>query len=286
MGRRNSKTASVVLLVSLVISTPVYADTTSDVYGVYGIKDTTAYALQDKKVVELMEDYNTKCQEYNYALDYNEVIDKLDIPSLENRVDTLSIELTERKEGLLREGIYMTYDELAVAYDEYLSTLSEYNDLKALVDKYNSMEEVPIPEYNFDDLLSEIESEMSTLEAIQGDADIGDVDNLYNFLQASYTVKRKFDGVGLTLKAVQGTGVLSIFDGNVIYSDRNEITGETIKIDSGDGIIITYTGLSARYVQAGDVVAQYQKIATTGENLYITLEINGEYYDLNELYGG
>ena len=124
------------------------------------------------------------------------------------------------------------------------------------------------------------------VQNLYSNSDIGDIDSLYNFLQATYTVKRKFDGTGLLLKAVPGTGVLSVFNGTVIYSNRDDETGETIKIDSGDGIVITYQNLTARYVQQDDNVTQYQKIATTSQDLYITLEINGKYYDLNKLYGG
>lgn len=287
MGRRVG-TYAAALVLTLVSVTPaqVLGQSTSDLYAKYGVADNTAYRLQERKLDDLMDDYNAKSEEYNYAVEYNDVIARLDLDKLQGEAINLERDIDNKKESILNTGIDMSYQELRESMSDYKSAVASLSDKKALIEKYSDKSPIEVPNYDFDTLAQELTYEQEVLDALREDAEIGDIDNLYNFLQASYTVKRKFDGAGLLLKALPDTGVLSVFNGTVIYSERNEVTGETIKIDSGDGIIITYCNLTARYVQTDDAVIQYQKIATTGENLYITLEINGEYYDLNELYGG
>ena len=286
MGRRSCAYAAALGAICALSTLNIQAETTSDLYAKYGVADTTAYALQDQKVVQLMEDYNYKSTEYNYAVDYNEVLDRLDLPELQATIDNLKVELSGISEELAANGVDMDYQDLREALSEYRNKSAILRKKEALLDKYSDVSKKEVPDYDFDALAQELSNQQSILEDIKESSEIGDIDNIYNFMQATYTVKRKFDGEGLMLKALPDTGVLSVFNGTVTYSERNEVTGETIKVDSGDGIVITYRGLNARYVQTDDTVTQYQKIATTGENLYVTLEINGEYYDLNELYGG
>lgn len=286
MGRRSCAYAATLGVICALSTLNVQAETTSDLYEKYGVVDTTAYALQDQKVVQLMEDYNSKSVEYNYAVDYNEVLDRLDLPELQATIDNLKVELLGISEELASNGVDMDYGDLREALSEYRNKSAILRKKEALLDKYSGVSKKEVPNYDFAALAQELADQQTILEDIKESSEIGDIDGIYNFMQATYTVKRKFDGEGLMLKALPDTGVLSVFNGTVTYSERNEVTGETIKVDSGDGIVITYRGLNARYVQTDDTVTQYQKIATTGENLYVTLEINGEYYDLNELYGG
>ena len=287
MGRRNHFSTAAIVAV-IVISSPVRvdADTTSDIYKAYDIEDTTAIALQQQAVKSLVDSYNSKSQEYNYAVEYNSIMEKLDMESLTEQHAALSAEVLNLADNIKTNGIDMSYEEIQRSISKYRDKTRTLEELTMLIEKYSGVEEKEVPDYDFDALAQELVDAQDKLEEVKNNSDVGDVDNLYNFLQSSYTVKRKFDDTGLMLKSLPNTGVLSIFNGTVVYSDRDESTGETIKVDSGDGIIITYHDLTARYVQEGDTVTQYQKIATTGENLYVTLEINGAYYDLNELYGG
>lgn len=287
MGRRNHFSTAAIVAV-IVISSPVRvdADTTSDIYKAYDIEDTTAIALQQQAVKSLVDSYNSKSQEHNYAVEYNSIMEKLDMESLTEQHAALSEEVLNIADNIKTNGIDMSYEEIQRSISKYRDKTRTLEELTMLIEKYSGVEEKEVPDYDFDALAQELVDAQDKLEEVKNNSDVGDVDNLYNFLQSSYTVKRKFDDTGLMLKSLPNTGVLSIFNGTVVYSDRDESTGETIKVDSGDGIIITYHDLTARYVQEGDTVAQYQKIATTGENLYVTLEINGAYYDLNELYGG
>ena len=285
LGRRNCAYAAAIILLITGQST-VNAQTTSDLYKVYSIPEQTAYDAQVSKLSELTKEYNDKSSEYNYAVEYNDIVDKLDIPKLSSDCDKLSESLEADNNYILDNGIDMDYQDIMSAMSDYRDKLTTYTKKKMLLDKYSGVDNKEIPAYDFDSMAESLIEAQDEVQSLYSNSDIGDIDSLYNFLQATYTVKRKFDGTGLLLKAVPDTGVLSVFNGTVVYSDRDDETGETIKIDSGDGIIITYQNLTARYVQQDDNITQYQKIATTSQDLYITLEINGKYYDLNKLYGG
>ena len=82
--------------------------------------------------------------------------------------------------------------------------------------------------------------------------------------------------------------VLSIYDGTVIDVKEDELLGKTVEIRHNNEVISVYQGLDNIEVQAGDIVALGQKIATSGtnklngnkgNNLHLEIYKNGEVID-------
>lgn len=264
----------------------VKADTTADVYHTLSVPSKTLAEEQEYKIKTLTNDYTIKLDEYTSIQDYNTIINNLDIAGIKQQYSDKVSALENIESEIRFNGYFADVQELNSLYTKYRDLQRDVHQLKAKLRKYENWKPKELPNYDLDTLSLGIEKEKQTLEIFNANAEVGDVSTLFNFIQAEYVVKHRFDGAGVLYRTQAGTGILSIFAGTCIYSDRDDVLGEVIKVDCGDGIIITYTGLRSRYVQKDDVVKQYQKIASTHENVYVILEVNGIAYDVDLLYGG
>lgn len=283
MGRRIYVLICLFLMISL---TEVKAETTSDLYNVYGVEDTTVYTQKEEELADMQAKYNEASDSYNYAVEYNNMIDDLNIEELNQKKLDKHKEMLKQREEIRTEGISMPYTELQYKYSTYKQTVLEYNELRDRLNKYGDRTKVPVPKYDFESMLKELTQKKEEFEETKKASDLGDISTATNFLQTTYYVKKEFDGTKTVLRAPQDTGVTCPFNGYVKYSDKHPQWGESIIVECSDGIELTFYGIRARYVQEGDVVKQYQKIATTNDGLSISISINGEYYDINKLYEG
>jgi TonB family protein len=88
---------------------------------------------------------------------------------------------------------------------------------------------------------------------------------------------------GIDILAKKGAPVLSAAAGMVTVSEFNDRDGNRIVIDHGNGYTTAYHHLDSRAVNAGDTVAQGQRIGTvgdsgvsTGQHLHFEIRVNGE----------
>lgn len=89
---------------------------------------------------------------------------------------------------------------------------------------------------------------------------------------------------GLDIAVPKGTPVVAPNHGKVVFSDFLTITGHTVVIDHGQGILSIYYHLSVRDVETGDLVRKGDKIAEVGSTGFSTgphLHWTMGYYSVN-----
>lgn len=96
-----------------------------------------------------------------------------------------------------------------------------------------------------------------------------------------YLLKEKFD-------------VLSVYDGNVIKVEDDELLGKTVEIKHDNNIISVYQGLSEVSVKKGDAISQGTKIGVSGtskinsglgNHLHFEIYVNGEVVNPEDCFG-
>ena len=97
---------------------------------------------------------------------------------------------------------------------------------------------------------------------------------------------------GLDLYAVNGTEVLSIFNGIVVDTGWSDRVGYFVNVNHGNSVMSFYCHLSEILCDVGDYVNQYDVIAlsgntgtaTTGAHLHFALYIDNEPVDPGVLF--
>ncbi len=82
--------------------------------------------------------------------------------------------------------------------------------------------------------------------------------------------KLSIQHLGVDLKAAVGTPVLAVNDGKVVFEKSLPDYGNTLVIDHGLGVYSLYLHLSQFNVAEGDMVAQGQTVALSGDTGYVT----------------
>ena len=284
MGKRSY--LLLIPILGLVMPMTSRAQTTTDLYTKLSVPGQTQYQQTLQQLADAKSDYTEKESEYVYAVNYNAVIDSLDTDTLKQQLDALNAQRDAVLNELSVNGYNLSIKDIKDLYSQYKSLCGDIETTQKRYDNYSSRSKLSVPNYDFTTMEENISNIENQANAELANSDIGDIDDLVNFVQTPYCVKVAFDGTGTTLKTKEDTGVLSLFGGTVTYADKDQTSNEVVVVDCGDGIQITYRNLKARYVQTGDAVTQYQKIATTKTDLYITIQIGDNFYDVNKLYGG
>ena len=303
MGKRVIIAASIAVASVLCLVSNVYADTTKDVLDAYDIKDKTVLEKTEEELKKKSKEYRDLLKDYIFTDFYNTAI------SLTSSNDVMN-EL-----NATQEEIRMLESNMLSCFDEPISKIKEYDNaylskrkyadflLKAL-DSYSGLGATPLPEGNLQALEMELNDVQNKYSELFASSNIGNIDSLVHPVQALMKISSKYGTRinpndtsktemhdGIDFEAEEGTGVVSLFSGKVIYAGYDEVKGETVKIKHGDGIVTEYRHLDERYVLKGTKVRQYQKIGTvgtTGENvgkphLHLSLYINGKSYDPSKL---
>ncbi len=85
---------------------------------------------------------------------------------------------------------------------------------------------------------------------------------------------------GVVFFAMEGTPVMSVFPGKVVFSDWLKGYGLLLIIDHGRGFMTLYAHNQSLYKQKGDTVDQSEQIATVGHSG--GLKQNGLYFEIRE----
>jgi murein DD-endopeptidase MepM/ murein hydrolase activator NlpD len=295
------------LIIVIVISVPcnkTYADTSKDLFKLYEIKSQTDLDKADSKLSKAENDYRELKKSYQFTNLYNTVVMLTNSGEVSSQLQQYQSECTKLENKML-SNIDAPLEEIMSDENAYISDLSKVNYLLLALDSYNNVQNASLPDGDLQKLQSEYESAKSNKSEKEIKDDLGVIKGVIQPIQAAYVVaspygnraitgdaaKTKFHH-GIDLQADLGTGVLSVFNGIVIYSGLDETAGETIKINHGNGIVTVYSNLRDRYVKEGDSVKQYQKIGATGQtskenigtNLHLSLYINNKSYDPNILF--
>jgi len=82
-----------------------------------------------------------------------------------------------------------------------------------------------------------------------------------------------------SFKVTEPTYVSCVFPGEVIFAKDG-----ILEIQSIGNVVISYSNLNSYNLEVGDTVKQYQRIATVIDNLQVSMQIDGEYYDMWRLF--
>ena len=98
---------------------------------------------------------------------------------------------------------------------------------------------------------------------------------------------------GIDLKAEQGQKVVAPADGEIIRADKDSLTGYTVSIDHGDGVVSTIYNLEGidgatkgQSVIKGDVIGSVGNSASSElleePHIHFEVKVNGEYVNPSE----
>ena len=106
----------------------------------------------------------------------------------------------------------------------------------------------------------------------------GKVLNKFGVAQSNFPLSQQ----GWLIAAPEGSDVVAVFDGQVVFSDWLKGYGLVIIIDHGDGFLSLYGQNQALFLSTGDKVSAQQLIASSGRSggnsmaaLYFSLRQNG-----------
>lgn len=147
--------------------TEVKAETTSDLYNVYGVEDTTVYTQKEEELADMQAKYDEASDSYNYAVEYNNMIDDLNIEELNQKKLDKHKEMLKQRDEIRTEGISMPYTELQYKYSTYKQTVLEYNELRDRLNKYGDRTKVPVHKYDFESMLKELTQKKRSLRKLR-----------------------------------------------------------------------------------------------------------------------
>jgi len=99
---------------------------------------------------------------------------------------------------------------------------------------------------------------------------------LKGIISSEFGVKRFINGqprnrhIGLDIAAIEGTPVQVPLAGNIILSDNFFYKGNVVYIDHGDGLVSSYSHLSSRAVDVGQVVSSGEVLGFVGSTGRVT----------------
>lgn len=264
----------------------ILSETAVDVYDLYGLTKITDVEVLQTEVSDLQAEYDRLTRDVAFDEQYNESLGLYQSPEIESRVAEKKDRLAEL-EKLLLEAIDEPLDVIMSYDNEYQQVQSELDTM--ILDPVE-FEPVEIPYDEIKELEAKLEEKKRELSYAEQFSDIGTVIGVVQPVQALMKIGEEFSEThdGVDLEANIATGVVAVIAGTVIYADYDENYGETVRIDSGEGIILEYRHLYERYVQVGYTVRQYEKIGTIGANLdegdkpyhlHLSVYINDKAYD-------
>lgn len=264
----------------------ILSETAVDVYDLYGLTKITDVEVLQTEVSDLQAEYDRLTRDVAFDEQYNESLGLYQSPEIESRVAEKKDRLAEL-EKLLLEAIDEPLDVIMSYDNEYQQVQSELDTM--ILDPVE-FEPVEIPYDEIKELEAKLEEKKRELSYAEQFSDIGTVIGVVQPVQAPMKIGEEFSEThdGVDLEANIATGVVAVIAGTVIYADYDENYGETVRIDSGEGIILEYRHLYERYVQVGYTVRQYEKIGTIGANLdegdkpyhlHLSVYINDKAYD-------
>lgn len=281
-----------------------YADTAKDLFSKYHLTKSTDLDQATLVWNKATSDYRDLLKDYAFTNYYNSAVSLANVSDISTELNTYQPMCTQLEAQML-SNIDADITEIISDENEYIKALNTVNYLLGIMDSYKMITSAPLPQGDLNALKSASESASLKRDDLTLKADIGKVKDIIQPIQAEYKVISKYGNRavvgkanttefhhGIDLQGDIGTGVLSVFNGTVIYSDLDSETGETIKIDHGNGIVTVYENLRDRYVRSGDIVKQYQKIGAIGQTskelskpcLHLGLFIGEKSYDPDVLF--
>lgn len=269
--------ATVIVFAALLLLTPIHvrAESVSELYDLYGIDYEVDIPTE---ILETIRAYNYAKR---YVSMYNYVTGSdFDKAAIESEIAELQCTVSQLRDVLL-SGYSISDDLLASYEDEYSTCVRRLEDLQSSLVSYE-LEGSPI-DINNVPTYSEYVSAVREKNDILDSADIGTLQNLQVPVQSSARLISSDDNVFI-YRVVDDTGTLSLFSGEVTDVSVED-SSINITVDSGNGVVITYSNLAVAEVIPGDRVLQNQRLGYVHGNRFVmSLSLGETRVDLNTLF--
>lgn len=315
---RNKYVIILITLLFVLTSVPVYANTTADLYRLYGIDDPPSVQQEQVILDDIIDEWAMTTQKLNsykmmdtavllVELQYMELMQSMDINILavQTEIEEALVELESSKNGTVTEIIQadVKYRTLENEYSRLLSDRLELTTQLSIV-HYVNPNKAPT-QAEVDKLGDEVKEQERILEYAKSFVEIGVVGSNKYPIASTKGISSPFgwrlDPIGRVdmqfhsgtdFSAKIGTDVLAQFDGIVEAVKETTTGGKTVVLNHGNNVRTVYIHLDSFMVEKGDIVKQYQPIAksgntgsrTTGPHLHFGLFIGGTAYDASRLY--
>ena len=301
-----------ILILSLSITFPVYADDTEDLLNVYNLTlGKTTKSEMEQEIDAIKNEIANSTSVKNDVDTYNAVLSSF-LKTREDKLNELQKSIVEvsNKNEVIAESISKNL--LDGNIKDLLVLDSSYKRNKVTVDELFKSLDYYVSDYSFKDYNDNISSLNSKLEEARqvyisslDTYNLGDVKDIkfilsnnrnviskYGYrVSTSYKNEIRFHS-GTDYFCESDTNVHALFNGEVISVGNSKSIGKFIVIQSGENIKYLICHISNIYVKEGDVVKQYQIIASGSDSckqnnknhIHVALYINGCSYDVDRLF--
>lgn len=268
MGKKDA----CVWLACFLLCTPMYvhAETVDDLYESYSINKTVD---ADEDVVSTIRSYNDMKR---FVAMYNYIY--LSTPDTDTQ-DQQAIQFEKRIQEI-DTALYSGYN---LPVSEILELEAEQDTCRASIDRINNTRNYSHVDIDFPDAdaipsYEEYLRAKQELSMFELDKELGDVTDVQLPVKNGSIVQHT--AMETSIKIPVSSYVQCVFPGEVISADNGLVEIRTI-----GNVIISYSNLDYYSVNVGDKVKQYQRIATATNRLKLSMQIDGEYYDMWRLFG-
>lgn len=267
MGKKD---ACIWLALSL-LGTPItaYAQTVDNLYDLYSIEEEVT---ADESVLETIRDYNDVKRfvaMYNY----------IDLSAPDTSAQDAQVAMLEKR---IQEIDTQLFDGYSLKVSEILELEAEQQTARESIERINNTRKYSHVDIEFPDAdnaptFDQYLKAKQDLSAFELSKEIGDVSSVALPVRDGEIIQHT--KLETSIKIPTASYVMCVFPGEVISAKDDVIEVRTV----GD-VIISYSNLDYYEVSVGDIVKQYQRIATATGRLKLSMQINGEYYDMWRLF--
>lgn len=269
MGKKNSAKVIAAFLALLIPRITVNAETSEDLYHLYGI---TIEDMIPEDVLATVSDYNTVRK---FVAMYNYI--DLAVPDTESQdksKEKLEKEISDAENQLLN-GYYLSYEEV-LALEDKISYAYECIDYIDGTYDYEQVE-IDIPNVSSIPSKDSYNQALNVMSQYTSSVPIGNLENLQLPIEEGTMVSHAESGCELITPKY--SYALSLLNGDVL-----SVSDSSLTIRTGSQILIRYKDLADVYLEPGDTVEQYDRIGLVKESMGVEMIIADKHYDIYEMY--
>lgn len=235
--------------------------------------------------VEIPEDTLNTITAYDsakkYVSMYNAVVSsEYDTTMLSSELEQLEEERARIADKLLA-GYTMDMSALLELEDRYVYVINRIDDIESSLVSYNvevsSIDAGAVPSY------SEYSDAMREKNDILAKQEIGNIENLQVPVQSSARLLEHSDDMS-TYKVIDGTGVLSLFNGVVDDVFISDEYGLTVVVNNQNGVKTHFCNMEFADVVIGETVYQNQRLGYVyGTKLLLRMQLGDDFVDVSKL---
>lgn len=245
------------------------------------------YQLYDEEYkVDIPEEILTTINTYDYAKKYvsmyNSVVSsEYDTSILEQELSNL-LEEKDELTNALRSGYTRDLQESLALEDRYAEVLARIDNVQAAMQSFavdvTTIDAGSVPSY------SEYTTAMREKNAIMAEQEIGQLSDIEVPAQSGAKLL-SHNSEFSSYRVVDGTGVLSVFNGVVDDVYISDDYGLVVVVDNKNGVKTHFCNLELADVVIGETVYQNQRLGYVyGTKLLLRMQLGDTFVDISKLF--